>query len=160
MKTSSSNTEMPDFSENQISRQPPVYYAKYTLSASVKTFSGTVISTTTKGIEIYGYPWCFDPFRDFGAPNQPGNTGNEATKVYPNPTGDILNIEIEAENTKTNPTYHIRLYDGQSILQRQQKTKGGTVQFNVANLPNGTYYLHIYDGVSETPEMRQIVVEH
>jgi hypothetical protein len=30
----------------------------------------------------------------------------------------------------------------------------------VANLPNGIYYLHIYDGVNAKPEMRQIVVEH
>ena len=32
------------------------------------------------------------------------------------------------------------------------------VSFN--SLPNGTYYLHIYDGVSEKPIMQQIVVEH
>ena len=45
-------------------------------------------------------------------------------------------------------------------LLRQQKTKGGTVEFNVSGLTDGVYYLHVYDGVSETPEMRQIVVEH
>ena len=58
------------------------------------------------------------------------------------------------------PVYDLRLYDGQGNLLRQQKTKGSTVQFNVSALPNGIYYLHIYDGVSDTPEMRQIVVEH
>ena len=28
------------------------------------------------------------------------------------------------------------------------------------NLPDGIYYLHIYDGVTENPEMIPIVVEH
>ena len=37
---------------------------------------------------------------------------------------------------------------------------GGEVQFDVSNLPNGIYYLHVYDEVSETPEIRQIMVEH
>jgi len=43
---------------------------------------------------------------------------------------------------------------------RQTYTKDGTVQFNVANLPNGFYYLHIYDGVNDTPKIQQIVVQH
>ena len=96
--------------------------------------------------------------------------------MYPNPATDVINIEIDAEaiaqakaleqtltdgkQLKTEQTYDIRLYDGQGNLLRQQKTKGGTVQFNVSALLNGIYYLHVYDGVSDTPEMRQIVVEH
>jgi len=84
---------------------------------------------------------------------------NNQYKSYPNPVSNFLNIEIDATIAQ-GTTYDIRLYDKQGNLMRQKKTKGGTVQFNVANLPNGIYYLHIYDGVSETPEMRQIVVEH
>ena len=49
---------------------------------------------------------------------------------------------------------------GQGNLLRQAATKGGAVQFNVSNLPDGIYYLHVYDGVSEKPEMQQIVIEH
>jgi len=64
-----------------------------------------------------------------GEPDDPpGNTGNDAgndtgidtandfIKVYPNPIGSILNIEIESENTKTSATYDIRLYNDQGIL--------------------------------------------
>jgi len=91
--------------------------------------------------------------------------------AYPNPVFDILNIEIDEEvmaqeQTFTDAqllkefTYDIRLYDGQGNLLRQTKNKGGTVQFNVSTLPNGIYFLHIYDGVSDTPEIRQIMVEH
>ena len=34
------------------------------------------------------------------------------------------------------------------------------MMFNVSALPNGVYYLHIYDGVNNTPEIQQIMVEH
>jgi len=86
--------------------------------------------------------------------------------VYPNPVSGILTIEINvatAQNllpVKANLTFDVRLHDNQGNLLRQQQTKGGIVEFNVANLSDGIYYLHIYDGVSETPEMRQIMVEH
>ena len=91
--------------------------------------------------------------------------------AYPNPTGNILNIEIDAEaamqeqssslleKSGTGVVYDIRLYDGLGNLLRRATTKGGTVQFNVGNLPYGAYYLHVYDGVSEKPVMRQIIVE-
>ena len=95
---------------------------------------------------------------------------------YPNPASDILQIEFDqqgiaqakalqqtttdAKSIKTDPTYDIRLYDGQGNMLRQQFTKGGNVQFNVASLANGVYYLHIYDGTDNKPEMRQIVVQH
>ena len=58
------------------------------------------------------------------------------------------------------PKSPVRLYDGQGNQLRQQTAKGGTVQFNVSNLPYGIYYLHIYDGVNSKPEIQQIMVEH
>ena len=94
--------------------------------------------------------------------------------VYPNPASDIINVEIVKEaisksNTieqsptdgnriKLDPTYDIRLYDGQSNLLRQQTTKGDKIEFNVSNLSSGIYYLHIYDGVNSQPEIHQVVV--
>jgi hypothetical protein len=91
--------------------------------------------------------------------------------IFPNPVSDILNIKIEEESkdnqqaisnakNKKETVYDIRLYDGQSNLLRQSSTKGGTIQFNVSNLPDGIYYLHVYDGVNSTPEIQQIIVEH
>ena len=81
---------------------------------------------------------------------------------YPNPVNDILNIETGASSNAKGAslTYDVRLYDGQGNLQRQTSNKGGTIQFNVSSLPDGIYYLHIYDGVNSTPEMQQIVVQH
>ena len=92
--------------------------------------------------------------------------------VYPNPVSDILNIEtgqianstkqtiISGKQFNIDPVYDVRLYDGQGNLLRQQKTKGGTVQFNVSNLPDSQYYLHIYDDAGSKPVMETIVVEH
>jgi hypothetical protein len=94
------------------------------------------------------------------------------SSIYPNPASNILNIEIGAQaqsaapaitadtQLKQDKTFDLRLYDGQGNLLHNAKAKGGTVQFNVASLPNGIYYLHIYDGASQKPEIRQIVVEH
>ena len=101
------------------------------------------------------------------------STGAEAPYIsYPNPVSDILNIKIDdttvqqsitgaspLKNTSA-PAYDVHLYDGQGNLLRNAKIKDGTVQFNVSNLPDGIYYLHIYDGVNKAPDIQQIVVEH
>ena len=88
--------------------------------------------------------------------------------AYPNPSSDILNIEIDAaahalelqsKNITTVPTYEVRLLDNQAISRHQTSTKGGTVQFNLSILPIGVYYLLVHDGIS-APLLRQIVVEH
>ena len=83
--------------------------------------------------------------------------------AYPNPASDILNVEIgsaaKSNVQSTSTAYDIRLYDGQGNIVRRVQNKGGSVQFNVGNLPTGIYYLHIYDGINKNPEMQQIVVE-
>ena len=85
--------------------------------------------------------------------------------TYPNPVDDILTIEIDEQDTQqqvkaANITYDIRLYDVFGTLRRQTTTKNNSTQINVSDLPNGFYYLHIYDGVSDKPDMRTIVVKH
>ena len=82
--------------------------------------------------------------------------------AYPNPTGDVLNVEIDSEKiiqSKTAIIYDIRLLDGLGNLLRYAKTKGEKVEFNVGNLPVGVYYLHIFDGANEKPEMHPVVIE-
>ena len=104
---------------------------------------------------------------------------NSMTSVYPNPASDVLNIEINessaapiylatqsiqsvagSTNSSTNgTTYDIRLYNAHGKLMRHKKEKAGKVQLNVSHLHNGNYYLHIYDDVSENPEVHQIIVK-
>jgi len=88
--------------------------------------------------------------------------------AYPNPVSDMLYIDLDifaeqqghniTERQRQNLTYDVRLYDMQGYLQRQQKAMGGIIQFNVANLPAGNYFLHIYDGLSNVPTVLQIIV--
>ena len=88
------------------------------------------------------------------------SSSNTGPKIYPNPVSDILFVEISPPaDSKVQITYDIRLIDVQGNVQRQSFTKGGTVQFNVRNLPDGFYYIHIYNGISEKPEVYQIVIE-
>ena len=92
------------------------------------------------------------------------NVTRSASPVYPNPVDDILYVEVgsNADPNARNaaPAYDIRLYNGQGIQVLQKSANGGTVQLDVSRLPDGIYYLHIYDGVSSTPEMHQIIVKH
>jgi hypothetical protein len=92
-----------------------------------------------------------------------GNRYQSYASAYPNPASGILNIEIDgqafARSVKSDPVFDIRLYNGQGNLLRQKKISGGKTEFNVSSLPAGIYYLHVYDGVSDKPDMRQIIVE-
>jgi len=88
-------------------------------------------------------------------------SSSSVVNFYPNPVSDILYVEINPPaHLKAPPTYDLRLYDGKGNLLEQHSANGGSVQFHVSALPDGNYYLHIYDGVSSTPEMHQIIVEH
>ena len=125
----------------------PDYPKVYTLKATI-TRAGCTATQPTKSITVlpeHGY-----------------------ISSYPNPASNTLNIEVDRiayersqplAQSKIDPIFDIRLYDGQGNLLRNAKVKDGKVEFNVSNLTTGIYYLHVYDGVNEKPEMRQIVVE-
>jgi hypothetical protein len=89
---------------------------------------------------------------------------SKSYSVYPNPVSDILTIEIDyeaitgAQRFIQAPTFDIRLYNQLGNQVRQTTTKSGSVQFNVSNLPDGIYFLHINDGVSKIrfPICRQL----
>jgi len=147
--------EYPNRHSNYVSFQDPGFYA-VSVRSYAKTSEGhtCTITRTSWSLFIYVNVSQYSP---------------SPSPAYPNPVGDILNIVLY-ENSSSNEqslqsrgapsSYDVRLYDGQGNLQRQQQTNGGAVQFNVSNLPDGVYYLHIYDGVSSTPEMQAIMVEH
>ena len=92
------------------------------------------------------------------------NASNRSpSPAYPNPVSSILNIDVgSTANAKAqNNSYDIHLYNAQGSIQRQIGNRGGgTVQIDVSNLSDGIYFLHIYDGTSNTPEIQQIIVKH
>ncbi|MDR2146247.1 MAG: T9SS type A sorting domain-containing protein [Tannerella sp.] len=60
----------------------------------------------------------------------------------------------------TEPILDIRLYDQFGRLVRSTTAKNSIVQFNVSDLPNGIYFLRVYDGLSDEPETQTIIVKH
>jgi hypothetical protein len=91
-------------------------------------------------------------------------SGCSSALVYPNPVSDVLTIEIDSEEgiettRRQTINYNVRLFDSHGNLLRQTTTAGGSIQFNVANLPPGIYYLHIFDDINQKPEIHQIIVE-
>ena len=121
--------------------------------ASGDLFCDVLINGQMMRSSMYVYYECYSPSFIF----------------YPNPASGMVNIEIDTERyenasnargVKIEPTYDIRLYDGMGNLVRNTTTKSDKMQLNVSGLPNGTYYLHVYDGISGKPEIKQIVVQH
>jgi hypothetical protein len=103
-----------------------------------------------------------DPWK---VPGQVDKSSSPVSSVYPNSVSDVLNIDVSpaahANARSANTVYDIRLFNmfGSQLLQTS--TNSSTVaQLNVSNLPNGIYYLHIFDGVSSTPEVHKVVVKH
>ena len=85
---------------------------------------------------------------------------------YPNPVRDILNLEINQQaandlQRSSATTYEIHLYNQYGTkLRTATITNGGKEQLDLSYLKDGTYFLHIYDGVNPVPEKRQIIVKH
>ena len=115
----------------------------YTLKATITYVSGCSIEAI-KYIQI----------RD-------GNRG--PSKVYPIPADQTLYIDLDdgsQPSSGKNPVFDVLLYDMQGNMVRQTKAKGGIVQFDVSNLLNGIYVVHIYDGINKTPQIIKVIIEH
>ena len=101
---------------------------------------------------------------------------NTGFSYYLNPASDVLIVNINEEAVSSvqslmsagsiqsdrsvpDPTFDILLYDSRGNRVRRASSKGGDTEFDVANLPEGIYFLHIFDGVNSTPDIRLIVIE-
>jgi hypothetical protein len=121
------------------------YYGSYQLKATITNSNGCTTEATTS-VSILDHP------------------SPSASPVYPNPVNDILTVDLDAITAvgqRQSLTYDIRIYDMQGNMQRQTpNSKGGKITFNLSNLPDGSYFLHIYDGIKKTPEIYKILVKH
>jgi hypothetical protein len=121
----------------------------YTLYAKAKTSCGTSPAPT--------FVYNFVVTR--------GGSGNSF--FFPNPVSDVLTVDLDeyaasrdpSLSAQAVPTYDVRLYDTMGKLVIQQSAQSGTLQFNVSKLPNGIYFLRIYDGAN-APESFQVIVHH
>jgi len=83
--------------------------------------------------------------------------------LYPNPVSNILYVNLDQIVSSQNNTfisYNIVLYNTQGNILRQTKAKDKITQLNVSNLASGIYFLHIFDNISATSEIRKIFVKH
>jgi hypothetical protein len=93
------------------------------------------------------------------------------TSAYPNPVSHTLTIEINAEavaqrqiqgnaGSGQSPVFDIRLYDSSGSLRRHTTAQGGTLALDVSNLPSGIYYLNVYCGAGNPPEVHSIIIRN
>lgn len=80
-----------------------------------------------------------------------GNTGQvrqtqpPAMRIYPNPVGDILTVEI-SEQSRGNGTIEIFSMDGRLIQTLRTTLVNSTTQINVSSLSQGVYICRIRNG--------------
>jgi hypothetical protein len=123
--------------------------------------TGFFVFAEPNGIILCPFDYC--PFGPEGNGNINIVSEERTIAFYPNPVSDILYIDLEKfvhTQNKTSASYDIRLYNSRGTMCRQTKATGGTVEFSVSNLPNGVYFLNIYDESVSKPETHKIVVKH
>jgi len=90
-------------------------------------------------------------------------------QAYPSPANDILYIDIDqqailakytASKTVKDPAYDIRVYNTSGALAIQTTTANSKVQLNVSKIPDGIYFIHVFDGIDSNPEVKQVIIKH
>ena len=141
------------------------------VTASAPNLTGTVSAIANGATYYMNITSCeYDVYGKSGG----GGAGTYVT-VRPNPASTMLIIEIDENaaaliramlpsNDKiagvASPTYDVRLYNMSGELVRNEKTKNSSVNFDVSTLPNGFYFLHVYDGIIPAPEVQKVMVNH
>jgi hypothetical protein len=90
----------------------------------------------------------------FGIPvNEENITNQGLVKVYPNPTRDIILVQIDSDEefhklTVTNSS-------GVKLIEKESSTKA--VKLDLTSLPKGTYYLNVFNpSINETIKVNKI----
>jgi len=142
------------------------YIGRYTVSAFITNACGTTLREAPFSIHLPDDPPIQHPpilvcRHCFGA----GCIRCMTVGVFsPNPVSDILTIDLTQTDTDafgiqpfSEMIFDIRLLNSHGMIVRQQRTQASSIQFDVSNLPEGTYYLHIeHNGEIE---MHQIIVQ-
>ncbi len=87
------------------------------------------------------------------------NLSNNTYKVYPNPSKDIVNIDLREENNfpEKGATISGELFDMMGQSKSNVNIKDNKAIFSVLGLPRGIYVLKIY--INDKTESHQIAVE-
>ncbi len=84
-----------------------------------------------------------------------------ATKVYPNPTNDVVNIEFQKSN---NADWNVMIYNAEGKIIKIQRVSSpqGSVSERIslsASLPSGTYFYNLLDETSLIRANGKVVLE-
>ena len=77
--------------------------------------------------------------------------------IYPNPTAEILKLEMEESSLGQPAIICIHSKTGQLMARREVKAVDGAIEFNVSHYPAGTYIANVQVG-ERKPEVRCFVV--
>jgi hypothetical protein len=77
---------------------------------------------------------------------------DEALTLFPNPASHIMNVDINLEEAADEVNLVIYTVDGKKVFSdRRQNVQSNTFEYNVSNLPNGSYMMHMtIDGAFKT----------
>ncbi|MDR2042676.1 MAG: trypsin-like peptidase domain-containing protein [Tannerella sp.] len=92
---------------------------------------------------------------------------------YPNPVFDRLTVPLGqavtsstatrqgvADISAVRPTYDVRLYNEFGHIVKQGVSVADKIEFEVTDLPDGIYYLHVYTSGNARPEIHKVFVRH
>lgn len=77
--------------------------------------------------------------------------------IYPNPTAEILKLEMEESSLGQPAVIAIHAQSGQLMARREVEAVEGLIEFNVGHYPPGTYFAQVQIGAQQ-PETRCFVV--
>lgn len=97
------------------------------------------------------------------------NSNSYSSMAFPNPASSTLYVKFfeAADRVLTNEkvataekVFDIRLYNIRGEIVRSVKSNGEQKTFDVSNLLNGNYFMHIYEDENDKPQIQQIIIKH
>lgn len=74
---------------------------------------------------------------------EPAVISPDCFAIYPNPTAELLQLEMEANHQGNTAVVSIFSKDGQLMAEREIPQIEGPIEFNVSHYPAGTYMAHV-----------------
>ena len=114
--------------------------------SSIKVLNGTlIVNLSQQTISSYPIQEIRKILFTSSTGSQINQTQRSSMRVYPNPVGDILTIEV-SEQLRGNSSIDIYSMDGRLIQALRSSVVNGTTQINVSSLSQGVYICRIRNG--------------
>ena len=98
-----------------------------------------------------------------------GDCGNNYSYYSISSSSNVINIEFDLgllkaginEGIKTKKSsFTIRMYSIIGVLVKEAYSSGENVRIDTSSLQNGTYIIHVYDGINEHPSVERLLIKH